>query len=406
MALQVVQPAHAHAQALRQAPLIVPVTPNVTVEKLDNGVPYLNTAPIPSGHNPISHNVFKTFNVGPEGLIINNSRVYGTTELSGGQRVPSNPNLGFGDVAATVINEVTGATRSDLLGITEMKGPPTDYILANPNGITCNGCGFINMPNVTLGAGQSEFDAGGKFLGLRMSDGTVRITGTGADATKTKVFELIAGKVMVDGPIHADRLKVTAGTGEAGTGYAIDSTALGGMHANSITLTATGDGVGVRVPPHVAAHSGTFSITAEGHINLAGDVVSKRVDAEGKTVEQTGTVRATDGQVALLGNEITVRGQVETVTDRVLLSGRDMQITEGAKVTGRTISVNSSRSKRDGVVTVDGTLHAQKTVSFKTYGDLRINETGVVSAGGRVKSIKVNNLTLDGQIRAADVWLN
>ena len=405
MALQVVQPAHAHAQALKNAPLIVPETPGVTVHDLPNGAQVLNIAPISGGANRISHNVFKKFNVGPNGLIVNNSLIHGPTELSGDAGVAANPNIGFGQMADMIVNEVIGATRSDLLGLTEIKGQKADYVLANPNGITCNGCGFINAPNVTLGAGQAAFDEEGQFLGVRSSDGTVRITGTGADATNTDVFKLVAGKVEIDGPIHAKRLTVHAGTGEAGTGYAIDSTALGGMHANYITLRATGEGVGVRTPPRMAAHSGSLVINAEGHIDLAGDVVAGRVDVNGKTVEQTGTVRTTETQVALVGDEVTVKGEVQAA-GRALLAGRTMHVAEGASIKGEAVFVEGSRSNPGDMVTVDGTLHAVKKTEFKNYDSIRIGETGAVSGGSRVKSVRVNNLTIDGRMQAPDIWLN
>jgi filamentous hemagglutinin len=45
--------------------------------------------------------------------------------------------------AATILNQVTGPHASRLLGILEVAGHRANIILANPAGITCNGCGFL-----------------------------------------------------------------------------------------------------------------------------------------------------------------------------------------------------------------------------------------------------------------------
>lgn len=56
--------------------------------------------------------------------------------------------------AQVILNEVVSANRSRLAGFTEVAGGKADVVVANPYGITCSGCGFINTDRVTLTTGK------------------------------------------------------------------------------------------------------------------------------------------------------------------------------------------------------------------------------------------------------------
>ena len=125
---------------LAQAEGIVVSAPGTTVGAAGNGVPVVNIA-TPNGSG-LSHNQFKDYNVGPNGVILNNASGAVTNTQLGGYIV-GNPNL-KGGAASVILNEVNGGSPSQLRGYTEVAGQSAKVIVANPYGISCNGCGFIN----------------------------------------------------------------------------------------------------------------------------------------------------------------------------------------------------------------------------------------------------------------------
>ncbi len=170
------------------------------------------------------------------------------TQTQLGGLIQNNPNLRAGQEARGIINEVTGGSRSQLQGYTEVGGKAANVMVANPYGITCNGCGFINTPNATLTTGKPQFDAAGNLSALEVTKGTLTVEGKGLDAGSSDALSLIARATEVNAAIHAKDLTVTSGanrvdaggkaTAIAGEGaapvVAVDTGALGGMYANRI----------------------------------------------------------------------------------------------------------------------------------------------------------------------------
>ena len=140
-------------QLLFAADLTAAGTTNTQVTTAKNGVPVVNiAAPSATG---LSHNQYTSYNVGSQGLVLNNgntSQAYRQSQLAG--QVAANTNLGAGAQASVILNEVTGSSRSVLAGFTEVLGGKADVIVANPFGITCNGCGFINTDRASLVTGM------------------------------------------------------------------------------------------------------------------------------------------------------------------------------------------------------------------------------------------------------------
>ena len=111
------------------------------------------SAPNSSG---LSSNSVGDFDVNSDGTILNNSASGGTAL---GTTVTANSNITAGSEASLILLQVTGTSGSDLDGTIEVFGGEAGLIIANPNGITCDGCAFTNVNRVDLVTG-SGYDAG------------------------------------------------------------------------------------------------------------------------------------------------------------------------------------------------------------------------------------------------------
>ena len=107
----------------------------------------------------LSTNSVTDFDVNSDGTILNNSAASGTATL-GSTAVTGNSNITAGSEASLILFQVTSTSNtSDLNGQIEVFGGEAGLIIANPNGIECNGCAFTNVNRVDLVTG-SGYDAG------------------------------------------------------------------------------------------------------------------------------------------------------------------------------------------------------------------------------------------------------
>ncbi|MFA7293662.1 MAG: filamentous hemagglutinin N-terminal domain-containing protein, partial [Rhodocyclaceae bacterium] len=194
--------AHAQIVAYKAAP----ASQRPTVLSAGNGVPLVNIqTPSAAG---VSRNTYEQFDVETQGVILNNSRSNTATQLGGW--VQGNPWLARG-TARVILNEVISANPSQLLGYVEVAGSPAQVVIANPAGVTCNGCGFINASRATLTTGTPQI-SGGNLDSYRVEGGTIRIEGAGMDASRVGYTDLIARAVEVNAGLWAQTLKATTGT--------------------------------------------------------------------------------------------------------------------------------------------------------------------------------------------------
>ncbi|MFZ3205265.1 MAG: hypothetical protein WA161_15460, partial [Pseudomonas sp.] len=94
------------------AELTVATGSNTSLTQAGNGVPIVNIA-TPNG-NGLSHNTFSDYNVGQQGLILNNATAKTQATQLGGL-ILGNTKLN-GTAARLILNEVNGANPSTLKG--------------------------------------------------------------------------------------------------------------------------------------------------------------------------------------------------------------------------------------------------------------------------------------------------
>jgi len=269
---------------------------NAAVTQAANGVSMVNIA-TPNGSG-LSHNKFTDFNVSQQGLILNNSaQALVQTQLGG--YVMGNPNL-TGGAANIILNEVNGGSPSQLKGYTEVAGKSAAVIVANPHGISCDGCGFINTPRVTLSTGKPVVE-GGRLDRFDVDGGQISIEGDGLNARNVSQFDLITRSAQINAELHANQLNVITGRnevdaaslnatakaddGSAKPQLAIDSSALGGMYAGAIRLVGTEAGVGVKLAGDMAASAGDIQIDANGQLSMARTAASRDLQLKAENIE-------------------------------------------------------------------------------------------------------------------------
>ncbi|WP_099481562.1 hemagglutinin repeat-containing protein, partial [Stenotrophomonas maltophilia] len=275
-----------------------------TMVTAPNGVPMVNiTTPSAAG---VSRNRYSQFDVGREGVILNNARGQVQTQLGGW--VQGNPWLATGS-ARVILNEVNGPA-SRLNGYVEVAGQRAEVIIANPAGIQVNGGGFLNASRVTLTTGTPMFTGAGALEGYRVTGGAIQIDGAGLDTSRADYTDLITRSLKVNAGIWANQLQATLGNnvvnadhsqaslipanGEAPT-FALDVGALGGMFANKIWLVGNEHGVGVRNAGSIGAQAGELLVTVDGRLENTGALQSlqnARLQVHGD-LANAGTIAAT-----------------------------------------------------------------------------------------------------------------
>ena len=142
----------------------------------------------------VSHNKYTQFDVTKQGLVLNNSKAAINSQLAG--QIAGNTNLSAGE-AKLIINEVTSNIASQLNGQIEVAGKKADVIVANPSGITCSGCGFINTGRGTLTTGTPTIGNDGSLTGINVQKGKIIINGQGMTDTADYTRLLAAAWVLL-----------------------------------------------------------------------------------------------------------------------------------------------------------------------------------------------------------------
>ncbi|RBC01515.1 filamentous hemagglutinin N-terminal domain-containing protein [Pseudomonas sp. MWU12-2115] len=393
-----------------QADGIVVANPNTSLDRAGNGVPIINIA-TPNGSG-LSHNQFHDYNVGAQGVILNNgSSQTSNTQLGG--HIIGNPNLKNSGSAQAILNEVISGNPSQLRGYTEVAGQSARVIVANPYGITCNGCGFINAPRVTLTTGKPVLDGAGRLDRFQVDQGSVAIEGAGLNASNVDRFEIITRSAKINAEIQAQNLTIVAGRndvdaqtlnataraddGSAKPQLAIDSSALGGMYAGAIKLVGTEAGVGVKLAGNLAASGGDIQIDANGQLTLAQTSAATAVNIKANSLSAQGPVYA--------GTALNVQTQGDLSNQQNLAARDSISLSAGGTLSNNGIieagvnADNSRNSAGDVNLSAQNLNNSGKSVIASrnltaTVAQTLSNQGGTLSAQ---QDTRLTATTLDNQ---------
>ncbi len=395
-----------------------PIDYRPTAKQL-NGIEVIDiVAPNASG---ISHNQYQNFSIERQGAILNNNVQAGHSQLGGA--IGANTNL-QGQAASLILNEVTSSNRSDLKGALEVSGKQAEVIIANPNGISCDGCGFINTPKISLTTGTPQYQ--NQALNFNVEKGQISIGNDGLYGDKTqqqlKQIKLIAKQLKIDGEVIAkDKIKLIAGSGtyqhqsqkftpKAHTqtpALAIDASAYGAMRAGQIEIIATDAGAGVNTQGYLGADAGDLIIQS------AGDIKLKRADARAnirlqsaQTIQQNHSLRA-QKQIHINSQQYQSNQQSKLVAHNIQVQTQGQQTHQG-HIQGAHIKLYSQQNlKLQGAKVQSG-----EQMHLNAQRNMHLSDTLIQSNQLKLSStqLKLNNSQLAGitqtDLNAAQISLD
>ncbi|EGW6324092.1 filamentous hemagglutinin N-terminal domain-containing protein [Escherichia coli] len=386
-----------------------------TITQTASGIPQVNIQTPSAGG--VSHNTYSQFDVGNKGVILNNAHNNVQTQLGG--MVAGNPWLAKGE-ARIILNEVNSRNPSQLNGFVEVAGKKAQVVIANPAGISCDGCGFINANRATLTTGQPQMK-NGSLTGFSVERGEIQITGKGMDASRTDYTDIIARSVKINAGIWAQDLKVTTGRNNVDIAHgqtekkaadassqpqvALDVSSLGGMYAGKIRLVGTETGVGVRNAGHIGAQAGAVTLTADGRIENSGSI-SAKTDvhlATTRELHNSGSVYAGQDTQIQSNGVFTHTGSVA--------SRRNTRI-QTARLTGGERSLLAAGVKDDGRLAAAGNLTVSTTGELAAHGqvlsggDMQLKGQGLDLSNSRIQGQHTELDATSGNLSTQNVQLS
>ena len=320
-----------------------------TVGQAGNGITLVNVAGPSAGG--VSRNDYTNFNVPQNGVILNNSYQMSNTKLGG--YVPGNANMMRGS-ANVIVNEVTSHNPTDMKGFIEVAGRKASVVVANPNGITVDGGGFINTDRAVLTTGKIEYDSKGNLNAYRVEQGRISINGNGLNAKDANALQILTEATNVNAGVWANTIETRTGknTIDANTlntqkigdssNVGLDVSAIGGMYANSITMKGTNTGLGVNVKGVVSSTQAS-SITSDGKIIVDGGVTSNgntTLAGQGVTINNNGVVQG-DVSTTVNSQEIVNNSGLINSGKTTTIKAKSIDNHEGGRIYGDTVAIDA-----------------------------------------------------------------
>ncbi|MBF1995118.1 hemagglutinin repeat-containing protein [Serratia symbiotica] len=343
-----------------------------TIISSANGTPQVNIQ-TPSAEG-VSRNVYSQFDVEAKGVVLNNSALNSQTQIAG--MITANPWLAKGE-AKVILNEVNARDPSQLNGFIEVAGQKAQVVIANPAGITCSGCGFINANRATLTTGQAQM-LNGQLTGYNVERGEIVVQGNGLDSSLQDHTDLIARSVRINAGVWANDLAVTTGRNSVDAAHqsvsakttdgsprpyvAVDVSQLGGMYANKILLRGTETGVGVHNAGVLNAIAGDVVVNADGTLTNSGAMTASQ------TIQVTTTGDINNSGKLYAGTDTQVQSRGALTNSGIIAAAQNTTLTSA--------TLNS---------TAQGVLAAGMASDGKlgTSGNLTLNSQGQLTANGQ-----------------------
>lgn len=374
------------------------------IDKAANGVDLVQIAEV--NGNGVSRNLYSDFNIKSTGLILNNATKYTKTELGG--YIDRNMFLA-GKGARVILNEVTSSNASTLNGYLEVAGNKASVVIANANGISVNGLGFINTDNVVLSTGAVTNWTDGN-LKFGNNKGDMIIAGDGLNARNPKQLDVFTNNLQADkSELYANELHISADGLLQNTGKiaatenmhinagALKNSNLGYIEAKE-NLTATVSG-NVEQDKATLKAGKALSVSAAKLSNTNNSLISAGNDAD---INIAASI-SNNTSIILAGNDLDVRAADFINQDTALVNyGQNGTLTVANRFAndGATISADGSSAltkitATDFSNTNKGAFVSKGSLQLEASNTLNNNYANIyVSGDGEIKAGMLLNSNL------------
>ena len=374
------------------------------IDKAANGVDLVQIAEV--NGNGVSRNLYSDFNIKSTGLILNNATKYTKTELGG--YIDRNMFLA-GKGARVILNEVTSSNASTLNGYLEVAGNKASVVIANANGISVNGLGFINTDNVVLSTGAVTNWADGN-LKFGNNKGDMLIAGDGLNARTPKQLEIFTNNLQVDkSEVYNNELHISADGLLQNTGKiaatenmqinagALKNSSLGYIEAQkNLTATVSGD---VEQDKATLKAGKALKVSAAKLSNTNNSLISAGNDADINIAASISNNKS----IILAGNDLDVRAADFINQDTALVNyGQNGTLAVANRFAndGATISTDSNNALTK-ITTTDfsntnkGAFVSKGSLQLEASNTLNNNYANIyVSGDGEIKAGMLLNSNL------------
>ena len=294
-------------------------------------------------------------------------------------------------------------------GFLEVAGNRADVVIANPNGITVNGGGFINTGKAFLTTGEPVYDGEDHLQRFDITGGDILIEGKGLGGKETGSLAILSRAVKINAGIWAKDLHITTGAntvdaktleasaieGKGGRpAFALDTAAIGGMYAGRITLVGTEKGLGVN-------NSGTWSaednltLDWNGDLKNSGTIYSKgNTDLRASRLENDKTIAAERNLSAAAKENIRNQGKLLAGENMGIYAGKTLDNAGHAMESRNNLSIETG----DAINNAAGTIKSGGSQQIKA-GHTLTNTEGTLAADGNI-NIQTGRMTGDGIVSA------
>ena len=328
--------------------------------------------------NGVSRNLYTDFNIKSSGLILNNATKYVKTELGG--YIDRNMFL-TGKGARVILNEVTSSKASTLNGYLEVAGNKASVVIANANGISVNGLGFINTDNVIISTGKVTNWADGNMK-FSSSKGDMLVNGDGLNGRNPKRLDIVTNNLTVDrSELWGNELHISA------DGFLENTSKIGGKE-------------------NVVIHAGTLENTENGYIESGKDMditVAGRLHQEKSTLKSGADATIAAGSIVNEANSL-----ISAAENMDVKADASMDNNKSTMLAGQTMKVSGMDITNANTALMTGQdleLNGKRTVT-NTAANIYFDGNSKITAGSLVNKDMGSIHTGNDSIILADNMLN